>query len=171
MEPHLASWTSKTSSKLGSVRTRIGLIGVDEYNQFLKQSIAGQQPLRKLPPQQHLWGLYLDEVLVSSLHLTEMRLTAVDSAMIPDLAGIRDMDTSHYQILQWSYAFTLPSHRRQGWSKLLRQASMDWASQLGFNYINSVPLPGAPSLHLLNKLDFTRYTYQDLTYWFLAMSR
>ena len=62
-------------------------------------------------------------------------------------------------ILQWSYSYTkdLPQYRRCGLNTTLRLASMLWANENGWDYINSVPFELAHSNHILEKLNFQKH--------------
>ena len=138
-------------------------VSLSDYNHCLSKG-ANQQPLKRLPPHQFLYGLVHTEskTLVSVLHLVYLY----------GCMGGAEPGPQH--ILQWSYAYTLDDkkYRRQGCSLALRLASMIWAQQQGWNYINSVPLPGAHSEPLLKSLGFTPfYDGDDDIYYIYQLSK
>ena len=143
---HLKSLTSERRV-LGRCRL-VANLSTKDYNQLVAKG-GSQAPLRRLPPDQYLWGLVDRDSgeLISCLHL----------AYFHTCMGGAEPGPQH--ILQWCYAYTLddPRYRRQGCSLALRLASMCWAQTQGYGYLNSVPLPGAHSNPLLLSLGFTAY--------------
>lgn len=57
--------------------------------------------------------------------------------------------------LMFSYAYTFPEHRRQGYSTRLRQAAISTARRRGVRRVVSVPFEGAHSVRLLGRMGFT----------------
>ena len=133
-------YLSKCSGLLSNCQL-VSNLSLSEYNKM----VTHQSNLRRLPPNQYLWGL-VDETgkLISTLHF----------ALLHGCMGGAEPGPQH--ILQWCYAYTLDDtrYRRQGCSLAIRLATMLWANDRGIDYLNSVPLAGAHSIPLLKSLGF-----------------
>lgn len=146
---YLKSLTSSVVSRCHLV----GDVSVKDYNKLIGKCRSQSERLTHLPTDQYIWGLVNSESgqLVSALHMTYL------------YACMGGTEPGSHHILQWSYAYTLDEerYRRQGCSLAIRLASMFWAKGQDWNYLNSVPLPGAHSTALLKSLDFKSF-YQCL---------
>ena len=88
--------------------------------------------------------------------------------------GLKGTGEGTKHILQWSYSYTrdLPQYRRRGLNITLRLASMLWANENGWDYMNSVPFELAHSNSILEKLDFQRHydSHFDSYYYIKAIN-
>ena len=156
----LDSFTKDYLTPLSGLLSKCRLVVIDqlkEYNRLIGASRSSG--LKSLASNQLLWGIV--EIETGKL-LSVLFMTLLETEMKPFIGK-----TS--RILQWSYTFTLDtkSTRRQGLSKMLRLASIIWASKNHYQYINSVPLKGAYSEAILLKFGMSQYKERDLSYYYL----
>lgn len=65
-----------------------------------------------------------------------------------------DSDDGIVDIKEWAF-FINPEHRNKGWSELMLDMAIDWATEKGYNFIKGYVKPGNDiSNHLHRKLGF-----------------
>jgi GNAT superfamily N-acetyltransferase len=84
---------------------------------------------------------------------SQVLAVSVDGTLASMLAIHFEDDYLDY--LMFSYAYTFPEHRRQGYSTRLRQAAISTARRRGARRVVSVPFEGAHSVGLLGRMGFT----------------
>jgi hypothetical protein len=146
----LTAFTQQYLSRQSGILSQCHLVAEvsnRDYNLLVGKNASPRRS--PLPTDQYIWGLVLTETgqLVSLLHLTY-----INDCMLGAEPG-------QHEIIQWSYSYTLdlPEYRRQGLNTCLRLASILWANQNNYSYMNSVPFTHAHSTPLLVKLGFKRY--------------